>query len=55
MGYRERFAVKPAVTVQSGRIDSNDKGRHDDTDSATDFVDVCPTPCTRTPVVVRLR
>ena len=34
MDYRERFAVKPAVTVQSGRIDSNDKGGHDDTDSA---------------------
>jgi hypothetical protein len=41
--------------VQSGRIDSNAKGGYDDTDSATDFVGACPTPCTRTPVIVRLR
>ena len=55
MDYRERFAVKPAVKVQSGRIDFNAKGGRDDTDSATDFVGVCPTPCTRTPVIVQLR
>ena len=44
MDYSERFAVKPAVKVQSGRIDSNAKGGHDETDNATDFVGVCLAP-----------
>jgi hypothetical protein len=33
MDYRERFAVKSRDKVQSGRIDSNGKGGHDDTEA----------------------